>query len=91
MMNKTLAKVKIKYNSEVNQCPTCGEVFESIYAFDYHRTGKVGVNRRCLTISEMLGKGMEKNKYDRWISSISRYSYRNESDLNEVVHSEVSK
>ena len=75
-------KIKIKEYSEVNQCPTCGEVFESVYAFDYHRTGEFNKDRRCRTIEEMLQKGMIKNRFDRWVSKASNYSYRDTNDLN---------
>ena len=75
-------KIKIKEYSEVNQCPTCGEVFESIYAFDKHRIGEFGKNRRCRTIVEMIDKGMIKNRFDRWVSKASSFSYRDINDLN---------
>ena len=61
-------KVKIPKFVMWNQCPTCGEIFNSIYAFDFHRTGEYGKNRRCLQVDEMLQKGMVKNKYHRWVS-----------------------
>jgi hypothetical protein len=75
-------KVEIKEYSEVNQCPTCGEVFESIYAFDFHRTGEFNKNRRCCTLDEMTTKGMIKNRFNRWVSKASSYSYRDTNDLN---------
>jgi hypothetical protein len=62
-------KVKIPREVEWNQCPTCGELFNSIFAFDWHRTGQFGKDRRCLTIDEMKAKKMAKNRYDRWVSS----------------------
>lgn len=61
-------KVKIPKYVMWNQCPTCGEIFNSVYAFDYHRTGKYGVDRRCLKVDEMVEKGMIKNRYKRWVS-----------------------
>lgn len=51
-----------------NQCPTCHLFFFSVNAFDKHRTGDHGVNRRCRTPEEMLEKGMCLNKYGYWIS-----------------------
>jgi uncharacterized C2H2 Zn-finger protein len=63
-------KVVIQDAEEVNQCPTCGELFNSFYAFDCHRTGDYGKNRRCLTIPEMLDKGMGINYQKRWVSSL---------------------
>lgn len=52
-----------------NQCPTCKEYFNSVNAFDKHRKGKHGIDRHCLTIPEMLAKGMDKNAEGFWIGS----------------------
>jgi hypothetical protein len=51
-----------------NQCAGCGEYFNSNYAFDKHRTGKHGVDRRCRTKEEMLDKGMSVNYWGFWVS-----------------------
>lgn len=56
-----------------NQCPSCGEFFNSSHAFDKHRTGSFGrlgvpSSRRCLTVPEMVGKGHEKNYAGFWIT-----------------------
>jgi len=53
----------------VNQCPTCNLFFSSVTAFDKHRFGKHGRNRRCLTPEEMQAKGMHLNIYGCWASS----------------------
>ena len=50
----------------------CGEYFNSTYAFDKHRTGKHGVDRRCLSPPEMLAKGMHQKPNGYWISEIPR-------------------
>lgn len=50
-----------------NQCQGCKELFNSNRAFDKHRTGKHGVDRRCKTIEEMTGIGMSLNKDGYWI------------------------
>lgn len=52
----------------------CGEYFNSTYAFDCHRTGTHGVDRRCLTELEMLQRGMAKNAGGWWISGAMRDS-----------------
>jgi len=52
-----------------NQCPSCGELFNSTYAFDTHRHGSFGKDRRCMTLEEMTEKGMAKNDAGFWISS----------------------
>lgn len=51
-----------------NQCPGCNEYFNSTFAFDKHRVGKFGADRRCLTPDEMLLKGMVKNNDGFWVS-----------------------
>lgn len=50
-----------------NQCPSCGEFFSSSYAFDAHRIGAFS-NRRCMTLAEMVGKGMLRNSNFWWVS-----------------------
>lgn len=52
-----------------NQCPGCGEYFNSSFAFEKHRTGDFGKDRRCLTVDEMETKSMSKNAAGFWISS----------------------
>ena len=64
-----MIKQKIKYKSENNQCPSCGEMFRSIFAFDKHRTGRIGVNRRCMSVVEMQHCGMSINENGLWVSS----------------------
>ena len=47
-----------KLNGNRNQCPTCNQYFNSNGAFDKHRTGRHGVDRRCMTVDEMIAEGM---------------------------------
>ena len=49
-----------------NQCGGCREYFNSNAAFEKHRTGKFGVDRRCLTPDEMIAKKMLKNTAGFW-------------------------
>ena len=51
-----------------NQCQSCKQYFNSNTAFDKHRTGKHGSQRRCLTPEEMLGRGMSLNHANFWIT-----------------------
>jgi len=51
-----------------NQCTSCKEYFNSIGAFEKHRTGKM-YDRRCLTTDEMLSKGMSINHAGFWIGT----------------------
>ena len=58
----------MKLNGARNQCPTCREYFNSNGAFDKHRTGSHGVNRRCRTPEEMEEKGMSLRADGFWIA-----------------------
>ena len=58
----------MKLNGARNQCPTCREYFNSNGAFDKHRTGSHGVDRRCRTPEEMQVKGMSLRKDGFWIA-----------------------
>jgi hypothetical protein len=52
-------------------CGACRQTFNSVTAFDTHRTGDYGnrgANRRCLTEAEMVAKGMSRNRLGYWIS-----------------------
>lgn len=60
-------KCERKLNSQHNHCSACGEYFNSTSAFEMHRIGEFGVNRRCATVAEMEGKGMSLNSGGWWI------------------------
>jgi hypothetical protein len=48
-------------------CPTCGEIFASVAAFDFHRVGPYQpARRRCLTSLEMLAEGMNQDDRGWW-------------------------
>lgn len=52
-----------------NQCPTCGEYFNSTLAFDTHRVGRhVGNQRTCLTVPQMRAGSMALNAAGFWVS-----------------------
>jgi hypothetical protein len=53
-----------------NQCPSCNLYFNSNLAFDLHRTGDHGVDRRCRSEKEMLVKGMALNASGFWVSEL---------------------
>lgn len=48
----------------------CGEVFNSTTAFDMHRVGRHGVDRRCLRVPEMLSAGMDRNAGGYWVTRL---------------------
>lgn len=51
-----------------NQCQGCKSYFNSTTAFEKHRVGEFGVDRRCLSADEMQAKGMKVNADGFWIS-----------------------
>ena len=51
-----------------NQCAACHEYFNSNAAFDKHRIGEFGLNRRCATVEEMRNKGMSLNATGWWVT-----------------------
>jgi hypothetical protein len=54
-----------------NECPTCGELFNSSKAFEKHRTGDhAGGQRRCLSIEAMQAIGMAKNADGWWVTEL---------------------
>jgi hypothetical protein len=59
--------MKKRLGSSRNQCAGCNVYFNSVTAFDKHRTGQHGVNRRCRTEEEMRSIGMSINKAGFWI------------------------
>ncbi|BAO89037.1 hypothetical protein [Caballeronia cordobensis] len=64
----------ISLSGDRNQCAECGELFNSVTAFDKHRTGTIGVcegvdARRCMSLSEMRMLGMVKNPAGFWIKA----------------------
>jgi hypothetical protein len=50
-----------------NQCQGCKEYFNSVGAFDKHRTGEYGKSRRCKTKEEMEASGMVLREDGFWI------------------------
>jgi hypothetical protein len=54
-------------------CRSCGLLFRSTAAFDKHRTGSLAKGeRRCLTETEMLAKGMAINYQGLWVSALMK-------------------
>lgn len=55
-----------KLTGQRSLCAACRELFRSVAAFDKHRTGKHGVDRRCRTVAEMTERGMVRNARGDW-------------------------
>ena len=60
----------MKLTGDRNQCRMCGEAFNSTTAFDKHRVGEFGVDRRCRTAVEMREIGMVLRDNGFWVGSI---------------------
>lgn len=60
---------KMTLRGSRNQCQGCKRYFNSNTAFDMHRTGQHGVDRRCMTTAEMEAKGMILRSSGFWIGS----------------------
>lgn len=60
-----------KLKGDRNQCPVYVEYFNSIKAFDQHRTGSFDSIRCCLTIADMQAKNFRKTKDDFWLCPVA--------------------
>lgn len=78
----------LKVGKRRNQCSGCRVFFNSVTAFDKHRTGDYGVDRRCMTVDEMTAKGMSVNEAGYWIGS-SMERWKHEDDTSEEIEDSV--
>lgn len=60
----------MQLTGQMSQCRTCGEVFNSTAAFDKHRIGRHGIDRRCMTEAEMREAGMDHNRRGLWVTAL---------------------
>jgi len=58
----------MKLTGSRNQCQACKQYFNSNPAFEKHRVGKHGVDRRCRITQEMTAKGMLVNHAGFWVT-----------------------
>lgn len=68
-MNNQKSGERKALRGDRNQCGSCGEYFNSTHAFEKHRHGEFGVDRRCLTVGEMGAKGMVYGEDGFWRGS----------------------
>lgn len=61
---------KLKVGESRNQCQGCKQYFNSNAAFELHRIGEHGVDRRCMTVDEMKARGMAINHAGYWITKL---------------------
>lgn len=71
----------MKLGGSRNQCGGCKQYFNSNTAFEKHRIGQHGVDRRCMTEEEMTNAGMSVNSHGFWIGS--KMTWRNENEHSE--------
>jgi hypothetical protein len=74
----------MKLTGQRNQCQGCKQYFNSNTAFEKHRTGKHGKDRRCRTEEEMTAKGMSLNAKSFWVSETNDRFNKEISDDNEA-------
>jgi hypothetical protein len=74
----------MKLTGKRNQCQGCKQYFNSNTAFEKHRTGTYGKDRRCMTEEEMKAKGMSLNAQSFWISESNDRFNKEISDDNEA-------
>ena len=67
-LSKQGAQRRLNLFGDRNQCPTCGELFNSSGAFEKHRTGDFTA-RHCLTVNEMHALGMARNDRGFWVKA----------------------
>ena len=60
------ARERPKLSGRRCQCCGCGEYFNGERGFDRHHVGVHGVNRRCLSIAEMIARGWYRNAAGFW-------------------------
>jgi len=66
-----MKREKAKVSGDRNQCTGCNELFNSSAAFEKHRHGDFGVDRRCMTEQEMRAKKMDKNAAGYWVTALN--------------------
>ena len=69
LFNQKIKETNMKLGHSRCQCRACGEYFNSVAAFDKHRTDALCETRRCLTPKEILSLNMSKNRDGFWITS----------------------
>jgi hypothetical protein len=62
-----------KLTGNRSQCPTCGDYFNGLDAFDRHRVGNYAKpgqpnTRRCLAVAEMEAAGFIRNAAGFWMT-----------------------
>lgn len=67
-MNSSSKIIPRTLRGDHSLCAACGRYFNSTLAFDRHRAGRHGIDRRCRTELEMRRAGMSRNAGGWWIT-----------------------
>ena len=67
-------KIGVSLKGDRNQCAGCERLFNSSHAFEKHRHGEHGVDRRCMSDQEMQSKGMFLGADNFWRGSAMNVS-----------------
>jgi hypothetical protein len=60
-----------RFTGDRCKCTACDLNFTSTSAFDKHRVGKLGVDRRCLPVVELRARGWSPNARGFWRRAMS--------------------
>ena len=58
----------LPHGTDKCRCPACGLYFNSTFAFDSHRIGRVTSGRRCRSGDELLAMGWSQSQTGHWIT-----------------------
>jgi hypothetical protein len=59
---------KLPLGSDKCRCMACGLYFNSTFAFDGHRIGRIGLDRRCRTGDQLKALGWCLSSTGHWIT-----------------------
>lgn len=63
--------MELKVGHKRCKCPSCGEFFNSIAAFDKHRAGTHVEGKTCLDAEGMKAIGMDTNNDGYWVTALN--------------------
>ncbi len=61
----------MKLSGDRCKCVSCNRYFNSTAAFDKHRSGAYGKDRRCLSSDEMAERGRAINASGYWVTALN--------------------
>lgn len=71
LIDKSKTRERRELKGDRNQCPSCGEFFNSTAAFGKHLHGQVATpERRCMSVGEMVASRMAQNSGGWWVTAL---------------------